>query len=75
MVPEAPQKTKNVLGFDPAAGASRRLAEGGWRGVEKNAFSSSPASSSSWSEEASVLTPEDVRKWRADFERLYAQED
>eukprot|EP00752_Nemacystus_decipiens_P011087 g9851.t1 len=76
VVPEAPRKTKDVLGFDPAAAAPRRPVEsGGWRGMGENLFSSSSSSSPSSSEENSVLTPEDVRKWRADFERLYAQDE
>ena len=79
VVPEAPRKTKSVLGFDPpgAAGASSRrsVESGGWRGLEEIVFSPSPSSSPSEEEEKSVLTPEDVRKWRADFERLYAQDE
>jgi len=47
----------------------------------KEGLGSPAPSSSAWrssspeKQERSVLTPEDVRRWRADFERLYAQEE
>lgn len=90
VVPEVPKKTKKDLGFDPTAAKKAAALEGGPadRGGRGRGgipfppflFTSSPPSStsstsSSSEEERSVLTPEDVRKWRTDFERLYAQED
>lgn len=62
VVPVAPDKNKEDLEFDPKALHPERRGRGGNR--------LSPAVS----EEASVFTPEDVRKFRAKFERLYSQE-
>ncbi|CAM9108495.1 unnamed protein product [Laminaria digitata] len=63
MVPVAPDKNKEELEFDPKAPHPERRGRGG------NRFS--PALSE---EASSVFTPEDVRKFRAKFERLYSQE-
>ena len=62
VVPVAPDKNKEDLEFDPKAPHEGRRGRGGNR--------LSPAVS----DEASVFTPEDVRKFRAKFERLYPQE-
>ena len=61
VVPVAPDKNKKDQGFD-----RNKLHQG--RGGRGNMLS--PAVS----EEASVFTPEDMREWRAKFERLYSQE-
>lgn len=58
----APDKTKDELEFDP--NAQRREERGRPTG-----------SGAGWaSDEASVLTAEDVRKWRDNFERLCSGE-
>lgn len=83
VIPEAPQKTKKDLGFDPHRAARAEQsprgrgggAEGWGRFPQRNQFSPLGFSSGEEAEkEESLLTPEDVRKYRADFERLFAQE-
>lgn len=82
VIPEAPQRTKKGLGFDPhhAAGAEQSLGGGagtlgGWgRLPQRSRFSPLGFSSGEAQREDSLLTPEDARKYRADFERLFTQE-
>ncbi|CAM9348678.1 unnamed protein product [Scytosiphon promiscuus] len=82
VIPEAPQKVKTDQGFDPHRAAEAEQSRGGaigeWGGAsqfpQRDQFSPLGFGSGKRGKEESLLTPEDVRKYRADFERLFAQE-